>query len=94
MWLVAAIEWKMKLSLHDNFADHTIELQMLKKVTDASGFCDVVKAMLALDPKLSKAALLQGIGDAISAPDNLNNLEESVNGAVRTHTPVQLINPV
>jgi hypothetical protein len=62
--------------------DHLIELQLLDSVAQKSGLCNVVVALAAADPSKSKAVLLGPASGHISALQNLNFLEASVNNRV------------
>lgn len=62
-----------------SFEDHTIELQLLDRMAQQSGLCNVLTALVAADPSSKKATLLGPAAEHISSLDNLNFLDASVN---------------
>ncbi|KAI0087812.1 hypothetical protein BDY19DRAFT_953337 [Irpex rosettiformis] len=64
--------------------DHLVELQLLDSVAQRSGICNIMVALVAADPKQSKVALLAKASTDISALQNLNFLEATVNNRKKT----------
>ena len=64
-----------------------MELQLLNSVAQTSGLCGVLTALEAADSTKKKTTMLDNASQHISALQNLNFVQDTVNNQVCPRTP-------